>query len=338
MSFWTWLFLASGAAYLASRAATGIVLKAMRGRHILDRPSPRSSHAVPTPIGGGLAVSGVVLAAWVLIALAHADPPAAAWVMPAAALGLAALSWLDDLRGLAVPIRLGAQFLAVAAGLAVFPGIGQVFQGVLPGWLDVAATAVIWVWFVNLFNFMDGIDGISGVETACIGLGLAAVALIVPLGGAFAFYGATLAAAALGFLAWNWHPARIFLGDVGSVPLGFLAGWLLLAAAAAGYWAAALILPLYYLADATLTLLWRALKRERVWQAHKQHFYQRAHQGGLRHDEVVLRIMATNLVLVPLALFSLWAAALPFAPWLALAAAVAAVGGLLGHLGRRRSG
>jgi hypothetical protein len=75
-----------------------------------------------------------------------------------------------------------------------------------------------------------------------------------------------------------------------------------------------------------------------VWQAHKQHFYQRAHQGGLRHDEVVLRIMATNLVLVPLALFSLWAAALPFAPWLALVAAVAAVGGLLAHLGRRRSG
>jgi UDP-N-acetylmuramyl pentapeptide phosphotransferase/UDP-N-acetylglucosamine-1-phosphate transferase len=302
MGFWVWLIVASAATYLAVRAATGMVLELTRGRGILDRPNPRSSHAVATPTGGGLAVTGVVLAAWAAIALIHAAPPAAAWVVPAAALGLAAISWLDDLRGLAVPVRLGAQLLAVAVALAASPEIGQLSQGLLPGWLETAAAAVLWIWFVNLFNFMDGIDGITGVETASLGLGIAAVAVVAPWDGAVAFYGAV---------------------------------WLLLAAAAAGYWAAALILPLYYLADATLTLLRRAVRREPVWRAHKQHFYQRAHQSGLRHDQVVLRIAAANAALVALALVSLGA---PLARWLAVAAAVAVVGGLLADLARRRGG
>ncbi len=330
MTFWLWLFLAAGGAYVASRAATGAVLGLLRRRVILDRPNPRSSHAVATPRGGGLAVSGVVLAAWALIALAHADPAPRDWVVPGLALGLVGVFWLDDLRGVSVGLRLGAQALAVGVALAVMPGLGQVFQGLLPFWLDVAATALLWIWFVNLFNFMDGIDGITGVETGFIGLGVAAVALVTGWDGAQAFYGLTLAAAALGFLAWNWHPAKVFLGDVGSVPLGFLAGWLLLGAAAAGHWAAALILPLYYLADASLTLVRRALARQRPWDAHKQHFYQRAHQGGLSHAAVATRVAAANMVLLALALASL--AAFGPAPWLSLAAAGLTVALLLGHL------
>ena len=330
MTFWLSLFLATGGAYVASRVATGAVLEWLQRRAILDRPNRRSSHRVATPRGGGLAVSGVVLAAWALIALAHADPAPRDWVVPGLALGLVGVFWLDDLRGVSVGLRLGAQALAVGVALAVMPGLGQVFQGLLPFWLDVAATALLWVWFVNLFNFMDGIDGITGVETGFIGLGAAAVALVTGWDGAQAFYGLTLAAAALGFLAWNWHPAKVFLGDVGSVPLGFLAGWLLLGAAAAGHWAAALILPLYYLADASLTLVRRALARQRPWDAHKQHFYQRAHQGGLSHAAVATRVATANLVLLALALASL--AAFGPAPWLSLAAAGLTVALLLGHL------
>ncbi|MFQ5954450.1 MAG: glycosyltransferase family 4 protein [Kiloniellales bacterium] len=338
MSFWLWLMLAAGTAYLASRLATGAIIGLLRRRAILDRPNPRSSHAVATPTGGGLAVSGVVLAAWLIINLAHPQPTLHGWVVPGLALGLVALSWLDDLRGVPVGVRLAAQVLAVGAALAVLPGAGQVFQGMLPVWLDLVMTGLVWVWFINLFNFMDGIDGITGVETAVIGLGVAAVALITAWDGAHPFYGVTLAGAALGFLAWNWHPAKVFLGDVGSVPLGFLAGALLIGAAAAGHWAAALILPLYYLADATLTLARRALRGALVWQAHKEHFYQRAHQGGLTHAAVVHRILLANLVLLALALISLAGGGFRPAPWLALAAAGLAVAGLLAHLARQGRG
>ena len=109
---------------------------------------------------------------------------------------------------------------------------------------------------------------------------------------------ATIAAAALGFLPWNWAPARIFLGDVGSVPLGFLLGFLLLGVAASGHWKIALILPLYFLADATITLLRRLALGERVWQPHRRHFYQQAVTRGLGHAAVVRRVIGANLLLI----------------------------------------
>jgi UDP-N-acetylmuramyl pentapeptide phosphotransferase/UDP-N-acetylglucosamine-1-phosphate transferase len=180
-----------------------------------------------------------------------------------------------------------------------------VFQELLPDWLDTVAAAVLWLWFLNLFNFMDGIDGITGVETVAIGGGLAAFALFAGEGPSTAWFGATLAAAAAGFLVWNWHPARIFLGDVGSVPVGYLLGFLLLSLAAQGHWAPALILPGYYLADATITLVRRTLRGERIWQAHAQHFYQRAVQDGLSHAQVSLAILAADLVLIGLAMTAL---------------------------------
>lgn len=135
--------------------------------------------------------------------------------------------------------------------------------------------------------------------------------------------GATLAAAAVGFLVWNWPPSRIFLGDVGSVPIGFLLGFLLLALAARGYGAAALILPAYYLADATLTILRRLLRGEKIWRPHSQHFYQQAVRGGLSHAQVSLAVLAANLVLIALAVLSLTA------PLPALIGAAVVVAGLL---------
>jgi UDP-N-acetylmuramyl pentapeptide phosphotransferase/UDP-N-acetylglucosamine-1-phosphate transferase len=106
----------------------------------------------------------------------------------------------------------------------------------------------------------------------------------------------------LGFLYWNWDKAEVFLGDVGSIPLGYLLGWLLLATAAAGQWEAALILPLYYVADASLTLIRRLLRGKRIWRAHREHYYQRAVQRGLSHAAVVKRILACNVLLIVLAI------------------------------------
>ena len=182
------------------------------------------------------------------------------------------------------------------------------------------------VWFINLYNFMDGIDGITGVETAAIGLGVALLALVGATPDLAA--AAAIAAAGLGFLVWNWHPARIFMGDAGSVPLGFLLGWLLLALAARGAWAPALILPGYYLADATLTLIARTLAGERIWQAHRRHFYQRAVRGGASHAAVVLRVAAADILLIVLAVAALTR------PWLALGGAAIVVAALLAELAR----
>ena len=121
---------------------------------------------------------------------------------------------------------------------------------------------------------MDGIDGIAGIQTLSIGLGIYIIGAINMPFDASHGQALVLAAAAIGFLAWNWHPARIFLGDVGSIPMGFLVGWLLLNLASNGFWQAALILQFYYLVDSTLTLIKRIMKGMVVWQPHKEHFYQ----------------------------------------------------------------
>jgi UDP-N-acetylmuramyl pentapeptide phosphotransferase/UDP-N-acetylglucosamine-1-phosphate transferase len=305
--------------------ATGGVLRQLRRRAILDRPNERSSHAIPTPRGGGIGILAALLAAWCgIVLVGYGD--ASALAVATAVLVLAAVSWRDDVGGLPPAIRLLVQALAVIAGLAFLPGAGTVFQDLLPAWLDRAASALLWLWFVNAFNFMDGIDGIAGTEAAVIGGGIALLALfhLDAVGLGTGMLGATVAGAALGFLAWNWQPAKLFMGDVGSVPLGYLLGWLLLNLAAAGYWASALILPLYFLADASWTLLRRLGRGEKIWQPHREHFYQHAVQAGRSHQAVVLRVVVADLVLIGA---SLWAAAGPEFP--ALAVATVTVGILL---------
>ncbi|HEX9809744.1 MAG TPA: hypothetical protein VGC25_09085 [Alphaproteobacteria bacterium] len=300
--------LAAGIAVLAW-IATRWVTAALTRAAVLDRPNPRSSHGAPTPRGGGIAVLAVALPFMAGIYGLHDPANIEAFAVVVAAAALGALSWLDDLRGLPAALRLAAHAVAAAAVLALMPGTLLVFQGALPVALDRAAAALVWVWFVNLYNFMDGIDGIAGVETASIGAGLFAVALAVggtvgPAAVALALAALVVAAAAIGFLALNWHPARVFLGDVGSIPLGFVLGWFLLTVAAWGYWAAALILPGYYLADATITVARRACRGEPVWRAHAEHFYQRAVRRGLGHGRVARFVLAGNIALAVLAFLS----------------------------------
>ena len=283
---------------LVACLGTRALIPLLRDAAVLDRPNERSLHAAPTPRGGGVAVVGATLIAWLALLIAGPVAPQLLAVLCGAAL-LAAISWRDDRHGLSPAPRLLAQLVAVGLGMMVVAPAGSVFQGWLTPGLDGVAAALLWLWFVNLFNFMDGIDGLAGSEAASIAIGLVLFASI----GAGADPGlvalaATAEVAALGFLVWNWAPARIFLGDVGSVPLGYLLGFLLLDVAARGGWKIALILPLYFLADATLTLLRRLVRGEAVWQAHREHFYQRAVQRGLGHATVVRRVIAANLLLI----------------------------------------
>jgi UDP-N-acetylmuramyl pentapeptide phosphotransferase/UDP-N-acetylglucosamine-1-phosphate transferase len=280
---------------LFSCIATRILIPVLSYRNLVDRPNERSSHVVPTPRGGGIAVVGGVLVAWLVLAQVGLVQPEAMRIALGAVL-LAAVSWVDDLRNLSPLTRLIAQGAAVAIGLSALPGLTT---------LSSIVTALLWIWWINLFNFMDGIDGIAGSEAVAISTGLLIFALVgVGANPGLAILSAPVIGAAIGFLVWNWSPARIFLGDVGSVPLGYMLGFLLLKVAASGHWKIALILPLYFLADATITLVRRLLRGERVWRAHREHFYQEAVRRGLGHAAVVRRVIAADLLLIGCA----WAA------------------------------
>ena len=326
-SLWGWvlvpLAVLAGTAWLG-----GIVLAWLRHRAILDHPVERSSHQVPVPRGGGLAVVPLALFAWVMLTADGMAPPGTIGIVAIAA-ALAIVSWQDDRGGLSVGWRLLAHLVAASAGVYFLPDT-PVFQGLLPPLADHAAAALLWVWFLNLYNFMDGIDAITCVETIALAIGIMVVAQLVDIpDDSTTMLALVMAAAALGFLRWNRPPAQIFLGDVGSVPLGFLLGWLLLTLAARGQWAPALILPLYYLADATITLARRMARGERFWQAHRQHYYQRALAPDGDHGAVVRLIAGGNVALIILAGLAV------FWPLPALILALIATTILLAQLGRR---
>jgi UDP-N-acetylmuramyl pentapeptide phosphotransferase/UDP-N-acetylglucosamine-1-phosphate transferase len=319
------------AAAILCALSTRALIPVLRRRQVLDRPNPRSLHVVPTPRGGGLAPIVVIALGWLGLVLTGLVAPAVLCILLGAGM-LAAVSWIDDLRGLSPAARLPVQAAAVAIGFAVLARSPEVPQAAPTAALCLGALGLAWMWWVNVFNFMDGIDGIAGSETAAIGAGLL---LFAAIGVGVDFEAGLLAApvtgAAIGFLVWNWSPARVFLGDVGSVPLGYLTGYLLLSAALHGHWRVALILPLYFLADATITLGRRLLRGERVWRAHREHFYQRAVQRGLPHAAVVMRVIFADLVLVGCG----WAAE-NGAGTVALAIAVVAVAGVLAALAHGR--
>jgi UDP-N-acetylmuramyl pentapeptide phosphotransferase/UDP-N-acetylglucosamine-1-phosphate transferase len=294
-------------ACLATLLATRMLIPVLQALAVVDHPNERSSHAAPTPRGGGIALVAIVVSAWLAIALGLAEE--ALWRVAAvsgAGVVLAIVSWFDDRRGLSPWLRLGVQALAVAAGLATLSSPGGTFQGLLPAWLDLALAGLAWLWFVNLTNFMDGIDGLSGVEFAAIALGVIIIAWFIPFAGidSLGLHAAALLGAVAGFLVWNWPPAKVFLGDSGSVPLGFFGGWLLLELAGAGLWVAPLIVPAYYWADATLTLLRRLSRGERLTEAHRSHFFQRAARAWGSHLRVTLSVAALNLVLIAIAFWS----------------------------------
>ncbi|MTW15516.1 glycosyl transferase [Rhodoplanes serenus] len=292
-------------------ATAGLILASMPllRRYALARPGARSSHVVPTPQGGGAAVVAAALLVPILIATLSSDGGALARLLAAppvvataiAAVGLAVLGLVDDIRPLPPLPRLVFQVAAVTLVVVAVPADWRIVEAV-PAILERLAVALGLLWFVNLVNFMDGLDWMTVVELVPLTAALVVLTgldAVPPAGGLVAL---ALLGALLGFAPFNRPRARLFLGDVGSLPLGLVTGWLLLGLAGRGHLAAALLLPLYYLADATLTLMRRVVRRERFWEAHRTHFYQRATAGGLSVPEVIGRVAAVNLVLAGLAI------------------------------------
>lgn len=279
---------------------TGAVRRFALARAMLDVPNERSSHSVPTPRGGGLAVVIPVLAGVLLsVPLGWIEPNLAIALVPACG-AVAAVSWFDDRRGLAVRFRLLVHF---AAALWVVYRIGPVPSAL--GWGAPVIAVLGLVWLSNLFNFMDGIDGLATTEALCVAL---VGGLLCWRNGDLevAWLAGLLLAGSAGFLPWNWQPARVFIGDVGAVFMGFMLGVLGLLAYRRGDvspvgWG---LLLGVFIVDATLTLLRRLLRGERLGTAHKSHAYQRAVQAGLSHARVVEAVLIVNFVLALL----VWAA------------------------------
>jgi UDP-N-acetylmuramyl pentapeptide phosphotransferase/UDP-N-acetylglucosamine-1-phosphate transferase len=272
--------------------------------YALARPNARSSHRTPTPQGGGTPVVIATLAtAWGAAVALDIVPQIAGGeflALTAAVILLAIVGAIDDIRHLSPLPRLVLQGLAVSILIAMLPEDLRAVP-MLPWWLERLGLFIGFLWFVNLTNFMDGIDWMTVAEVvpitgAIVLLGLLNVVPALP-----ALIGLALLGAILGFAPFNKPVAKLFLGDVGSLPIGLLLAWLLLRVTASGQLAAALILPLYYLADATLTLFHRLGAGEAVWQAHRTHFYQRALDRGFTVSEVVARVFVVNLALVALA-------------------------------------
>jgi len=291
-------------AAIAVSAGLILALRPLLVRYALARPNARSSHAAPTPQGGGIAVVTAALASlWLGAALAGLAGEAQLAGLTLAAAILALIGVVDDIRGLGPVPRLLVQAVAVGVVIATLPSDVRIVP-LLPRALEWVLLLVGGVWFVNLVNFMDGIDWMTVAETVPIAAGAALLGLIgaVPLSTvlvALALLGATI-----GFAPFNRPVARLFLGDVGSLPIGLMLGWILMVLASRGHLAAALLLPLYYLADATITLARRLARREAVWQAHRTHFYQRATDGGFAVTEIVVRVFVLNIALATLALVS----------------------------------
>lgn len=317
----------------AAAATTTLLIVWLRPwlvRYAMARPNARSSHKTPTPQGGGIAVIAATLAvsAVATCMLGDSASPVSATLAPvlAATILIALLGAVDDIRTLGIAPRLLGQILAVALVLASLPAEFTVTP-FLPWWLERALLLFAGVWFVNLVNFMDGLDWMTVAEVLPVTGGLVLLSAFGALPAHAAILALGLFGAMLGFAPFNRPVARLFLGDVGSLPIGLLLGYLLLLLAGSGHVAAALLLPLYYLADATLTLLRRLANGEKVWQAHRSHFYQRATNHGFSVPQVIGRVFAVNLGLVVLAFVSVWQAT-----WIFQIAALMCGGLLVGCL------
>jgi UDP-N-acetylmuramyl pentapeptide phosphotransferase/UDP-N-acetylglucosamine-1-phosphate transferase len=282
-----------------------VVLRPLLQRYALARPNARSSHVTPTPQGGGIAVmiATVIAAALAgLLGIQYADQ--AILTVMAAALCLAAVGIIDDLRPIPVVPRLVLQLAAVTLLFTTLPSHLRILE-ILPIALERALLILALLWFINLVNFMDGLDWMTVAEMLPMTVTLAALALLGEAPSEILPIALALAGALLGFAPFNRPVARLFLGDVGSLPIGLLTGWCLLELASHQHLAAALLLPLYYLADATITLFRRLAKRERFWDAHRSHFYQRATNNGFSVRQVVTDVFLLNLFLVVLTLASI---------------------------------
>jgi UDP-N-acetylmuramyl pentapeptide phosphotransferase/UDP-N-acetylglucosamine-1-phosphate transferase len=301
------LLLSLIAASLAAMLCA-LIISAIRPlllRYTLAKPTVRSSHRTPTPQGAGIAViSATLAAAAAIIAFSSSVQLVFPYLIFGATLFIAMVGLADDIRFISVIPRLILQALAVGAVLIAVSGDFRIIAA-LPVWIEAALLLLAGLWFVNLVNFMDGLDWMTVAEVVPITAAMVVLGWFGEFPRLATIVAAALCGATVGFAPFNRPVAKVFLGDVGSLPIGLLLGWCLLQLAYNQQIVAALLLPLYYLSDATVTLLRRLTRGERFWAAHRSHFYQRATDNGFTVMRVVSEVFALNIALAVLAIGSI---------------------------------
>jgi UDP-N-acetylmuramyl pentapeptide phosphotransferase/UDP-N-acetylglucosamine-1-phosphate transferase len=327
------------AAALLAALLSCVVTSAIRPlmlRLALAKPNARSSHRIATPQGAGIAVISATLAAAgaaiTFAGVADIKIPVAVF---GATLFIAAVGFADDVKSIPVLPRLVLQGLAVAVVVFTAPDDLRIVP-TCPLWIERGLALIAGLWFVNLVNFMDGLDLMTVAEAVPVSAAIALLGWLGDVPAATTIVAAALCGALLGFSPLNRPVAKIFLGDVGSLPIGLLLGWCLLQLAYKGQFAAALLLPLYYLSDATATLLRRMARREPFWAAHRSHFYQRATDNHFSVPRVVGEVFALNIALAALAVASVAARSI-VVDGAALVAGAIAVALLLRRFSQRRA-
>jgi Fuc2NAc and GlcNAc transferase len=293
--------IVAAATFCIAFLLTAWVRRHALARGQMDIPNTRSSHVTPTPRGGGLAIVVTATAAFLALAATGLLPARVAIALAGGGVAVAAVGYVDDRLQTSAAVRLVVHLAAAVWGLAWLGGLPPLSFGGVPlslGWAGQLLGVLGIVWMLNLFNFMDGLDGIAASEGAFIGWGGALLATVSAIGPSVAAASAAFGAACLGFLVWNWPPARIFMGDVGSGYLGFTLAILALAASAerpVAFWVW-LILGGVFIVDATATLIRRSFRGDRVYEAHCSHAYQWLARRWGSHLQVTLSVLAVNVL------------------------------------------
>lgn len=300
---------------------------------MLDSPNERTLHQGQVPRGGGLSIVITMLLALSLLWIEWGSPAIPYLFLTVLLLGT--LGWIDDRFGLGPFVKIGIQFavaLIVVAYIGVFDGIDIAGYEISFG-VSAGVWSILWVvWLTNVYNFMDGIDGIAAsyaAVTACV----MGIWFVIDQNSALALFCYIIMAAALGFLIWNWTPARIFMGDVGSIALGgvFVALAIIGSSVHDVPLTAYLILFGVFLFDTIVTLIRRLLKRKKIWQPHRQHFYQRAVALGFSHAQVTIFVVLITLILAVLASLEKFQVA-PVGLWPVLAVVFLSIPALVIHV------
>jgi UDP-N-acetylmuramyl pentapeptide phosphotransferase/UDP-N-acetylglucosamine-1-phosphate transferase len=312
-------------AFAAAAVLSAAVIPAIRPllqRYAMAPPNARSSHKIPTPQGAGIAViSATLLAAGAVMIWTSATGLQIPATIFTATLFIAIVGFASDIKSIEVLPRLLLQATAVAAIVLTASADLRIVPA-CPFWIERAILLLAGLWFVNLVNFMDGLDWMTVAETVPVTAAMIILAALGELPASVALMAAALCGAMLGFAPFNRPVARVFLGDAGSLPIGLLLGWCLLELAWHQQFIAALLLPLYYLLDATVTLLRRIARGKPFWIAHRTHFYQRATDNGFTVWRVIGEVFALNIALATLAIGSI------AAPSLAIKILLLAIGGI----------
>ncbi|HBC32310.1 MAG TPA: glycosyl transferase family 4 [Clostridiales bacterium] len=286
---------------LLSYFLTNLVRKYAIEQSILDIPNERSSHSIVTPRGGGLAVAATFIFSLVFMAALEIVSVNVVIALVGGGLMIAAIGWIDDKNSVSPRLRLLVHFLAAFWALYCLDGFTQIDMGFTTihlGWAGSVIAMVGIVWMINLYNFMDGIDGIAGTEAINVAFG-AGVLLFWTGSAGLAWVCVILALAVGGFLVSNWPPARIFMGDVGSGFLGYVFAVLAIISEKSSsipliVW---LMLLGVFITDATITLFRRMARGEKLSQPHRTHVYQLAVQAGYSHKQVTLVVLFINIML-----------------------------------------